>query len=75
MKLVCVKEVSEILNVKPSTLYQWAELGQIPCFKLNGCLRFSIEDIMTWIKSCEKEVASGYNPLTQARSPRKGGKN
>ena len=73
MQLIGVKEVSEILNVKPSTLYQWAELGLIPCYKLNGSLRFDIEDIMSWIKSCKKEVTSRYNPLTQARGPRRGG--
>jgi len=74
LKLIGVKEVAEILKVKPSTLYQWSELGQIPCVKLNGALRFDIEDIMNWIKSCKKETASSYNPFTQARSPRKGGR-
>jgi excisionase family DNA binding protein len=74
VKLLGIKEVSEILNVKPATLYQWAELGQIPCMKLNGALRFDIEEIMKWVKSCKKEVSSGYNPLVQTRSPRKGGK-
>jgi excisionase family DNA binding protein len=73
MKLITIKQVSEMINVKPSTLYQWAELGQIPCIKINGALRFDIEDVLNWIKSCKKESASSYNPLTQARSPRKGG--
>lgn len=73
MKLVGIKEIAEFLHVKPSTLYQWAELGQIPCYKINGCLRFDIIDIVNWIKSCKKEVASSYNPFTHARSPRKGG--
>ena len=67
MKLIGIKEVSEILNVKPSTLYQWAELGQIPCYKINGALRFDIEDIMKWIESCKKEVTSSYNPLAQSQ--------
>lgn len=74
MKLIGIKEASEILSVKPSTLYQWAELGQVPCYKLNGCLRFDVENIMTWIKSCKKEVVASYNPFIQTRSPRKGGK-
>lgn len=74
VKLLSIKEVSEILNVKPATLYQWAELGQIPCIKLNGALRFDIDEIMKWVKSCKKEVSSGYNPLVQTRSPMKGGK-
>ena len=74
MKLIGVKELSGIINVKPSTLYQWAELGQIPCLKLNGCLRFDLDEILAWLKDCKREVSSGYNALTQARSPMKGGK-
>jgi predicted DNA-binding transcriptional regulator AlpA len=73
MKLISIKELSGIINVKPSTLYQWAELGQIPCVKLNGCLRFDLDEILDWIKSCKREAVSGYNPLTQARSPKEGG--
>ncbi|MBI4822818.1 MAG: helix-turn-helix domain-containing protein [Nitrospirae bacterium] len=75
MKLLNVNEIAQILNVKPSTVYQWAELGQIPCIKLNGCLRFDLEDILKWIRSCKKSPDSGYNSLTQARGPMKGGRN
>ncbi len=63
-----------MLNVKPSTLYQWAELGQVPHIKLNGCLRFHPADISDWIESCKKGITSEYNPLIQIRGPRKGGK-
>jgi len=45
MKFLTVKEVAHIINVKPKTIYQWAKLGQIPCIKLNGCLRFDLDDI------------------------------
>ncbi len=73
MKLLSVKELSEIITVKPSTLYQWAELGQIPCLKLNGALRFDLDDVLKWITSCKKEPSSGYNPLAQtSRCPGKG---
>jgi len=75
LKIITVKELSELLKVKEKTLYQWANLGQIPCIKLNRALRFDLDDIMAWIKSCKKQPASMYNPLTQARGPRKGGKN
>jgi excisionase family DNA binding protein len=68
-----VKELSDVLNVKEKTLYQWAEQGQIPCIKINGCLRFPREDIQAWIDGCKKESPSGYNGFTQARGPRKGG--
>lgn len=50
-----IKEVSELLRVKEKTLYQWAELGQIPCIKMNGALRFDYDDIQKWVKSCKKE--------------------
>ncbi len=66
MKLVGVKEISELLSVKPKTLYQWAELNQIPHIKINGCLRFDLIDITEWIKNCKKKVESGYNSLIQA---------
>ena len=74
MRLIGIKELSGILNVKPSTLYQWAELGQIPSIKLNGCLRFDLEDILSWVRSCKKDAESSYNPFIQARGPRKGEK-
>jgi len=72
MKLLTVKEVAEIIRAKPSTVYQWAETGVIPCFKLNGCLRFSEDDILAWIKNCKKESYLEYNNLADRR-PRKGG--
>jgi len=75
MKLLTVKELSEVIKVKEKTLYQWAELGQIPVIKLNGCIRFDLNDIQMWILSCKKEPHSSYNPFTQARGPRKGGDN
>ncbi len=71
MKLLTVKEVSEILRVKTSTIYQWAETEEIPCFKLNGCLRFSEDEILAWIKDCKKKSYLAYNTLADRR-PRKG---
>ncbi len=71
--IVTIAELSKILKVKEKTLYQWAELGQIPSLKLNGCLRFDLNEIFQWIKSCKREPHSSYNSLTQARGPRKGG--
>lgn len=73
MNLLTVKELAEILNVKASTLYQWAELGQIPCIKLNGSLRFDLDEIRGWVESCKVSPESRYNPLVQSRGPRKGG--
>ena len=73
MKILTVKEMSNLLKVKDKTLYQWAELEQIPHMKFNGCLRFDLEDIEAWIRESKRTPVSGYNSLTQARGPKKGG--
>jgi len=75
MKLMTIHELSEMLQVKTKTLYQWAELGQMPSVKLNGVLRFDLEDIKEWIECSKKIPSSGYNKMVQARGPRKGGMN
>jgi len=72
MKILTAKEVSDLLRAKPSTVYAWAEQGLIPSFKLNGLLRFSDEEIMSWIKGCKKQSEEHYNMIT-GRRPRKGG--
>ena len=72
MKIVGVKTIAILLCVKQSTLYQWAELGQIPCYKVNGCLRFDMDEIKEWIKSCKKDHVSDYNPILRLEA-RKGG--
>ena len=73
MTLLTVQDLSKILKAKPKTIYQWAETGMIPFIKLNGCLRFDLDDINEWINLCKKEASSGYNPLTLVNRPRGGG--
>ena len=55
LKLITVKEISEMLMVSPSTIYQWAETSSIPCYKINGALRFSEKEVLEWIIDCKKE--------------------
>jgi excisionase family DNA binding protein len=75
MQVITIKELSEFLKVKEKTLYQWAEFGQIPCLKLNGVLRFDLDDIQKWILTCKRSPSERYNSIAQTagvRSPRKG---
>ncbi|MCH7946475.1 MAG: helix-turn-helix domain-containing protein [candidate division Zixibacteria bacterium] len=55
-KLLTLQEVSELLEVKPSTIYQWTHQGFIPHVKLGRLLRFKEADIVNWI---EKRSAAG----------------
>lgn len=64
MKLASIKEVSELLKVKQSTIYSWVHNGTIPFFKLNGLLRFDLGEIIEWVKNskavpCNVTVPSG----------------
>jgi len=73
MKLLTVKDVSELLQAKQSTVYAWAEQRLIPSLKINGLVRFDEGEILAWIKTCKQEDRC-YNNLIQARSSRKGGR-
>jgi len=49
--LLTIKDVSDWLNIKPSTLYLWAAQGKIPCQKIHGLIRFDPEQIQHWLES------------------------
>jgi len=55
--LLTIREVSQLLNIKPSTLYLWAAQGRMPCFKLQGLVRFRREDLDQWLESCRTPAA------------------
>ena len=50
--LLTIKDLSLRLQIKPSTLYAWAEQGKIPCLKIHRLIRFRPEEIAQWIESC-----------------------
>lgn len=54
MKIVTIKEVSEFLKVKQSTLYSWVNQKRIPSFKLNGLWRFDMVKIEAWINQLNR---------------------
>ena len=54
MKIVTIKEVSEFLKVKKSTLYSWVNQKRIRSFKLNGLWRFDMEKIEAWINQSNR---------------------
>ncbi len=56
MEFVTIKELSKFLKVKESTLYSWVHHGLIPFHKLNGLVRFDMEEIKEWIKVSHKET-------------------
>ena len=50
MNLITIKELSEFLKVKQSTIYAWVHNGTIPFYKFNGLLRFDMDEVQEWVK-------------------------
>lgn len=50
-----IKDVSNWLQVKPSTLYAWAAQGKIPSVKMNGLVRFEQDAIRQWLERPQED--------------------
>lgn len=71
--ILTVKQVADLIQAKPSTIYSWVEQGLIPHLKINGLLRFSESEIVEWIDSHRKPGAC-YTTGARVKAPKKGGK-
>ncbi len=49
--LLTAKEVAKLLAVTEVCVYQWAKRGIIPHYKVRKCVRFSRDDLMTFLES------------------------
>jgi excisionase family DNA binding protein len=56
MRFATIKEISVLLSVKASTLYSWVHNGTIPFHKLNGLVRFDLDEIETWVKTLKQDT-------------------
>ena len=50
-RLMTAKQVSELIEVKPSTIYQWVHEGLIPYVKLGKCVRFKKDELFGYDKT------------------------
>jgi excisionase family DNA binding protein len=48
-EVLTVKEVSEILQVHPKTVYKLAREGKIPAFRIGSDWRFRSDRVVRWI--------------------------
>ncbi len=61
MQLVSIKTVADLLSVKQSTLYSWVHNGTIPYHKLNGLIRFDLDEIEAWIKAARQQPSPSFH--------------
>ena len=46
LPLLSAKRLSELLDIKEKTLYDWARTGKIPCHRINGLVRFNLNEVL-----------------------------
>lgn len=61
MQLVSIKTVADLLSVKQSTLYSWVHNRTIPFHKLNGLIRFDMDEIQAWIKARKHQSSPPFH--------------
>ena len=61
MKLINVKVLSDILSVKPKTIYYLVHKKAIPFIRIGKLVRFDKKEIQTWLEN-KKNAEVGGNP-------------
>lgn len=59
-KLLTPQQLSELLQIKPSTVYKWVHYGFIPSVKIGSCIRFKEKRIEKWLKNRERKGRKSY---------------
>jgi excisionase family DNA binding protein len=61
--MLTVQQLSNLLNIKGSTLYAWAAQNKIPYVKIHGLIRFQVKAIDEWLVSFSKpqQAATNFN--------------
>jgi len=49
-KILSPQQISELLQVRLSTIYQWTHQDYIPHYKVGRFVRFDEFEIMSWLK-------------------------
>ena len=55
-ELLDVKEIAEMLRLKPRTIYEMVGRRSIPFYKPAGTLLFDLEEILEWMKKGRPEM-------------------
>ena len=68
-RLLKIREVSELLQISPKTIYNWVHYGYIPYFKVYGqrgttkaAIRFRQSEIEQWLKRRRRAGRDSIQP-------------
>ena len=60
-KLLKPIEAAKVIGISIRTLYDWSSAGSVPTVKINGALRFDLNDISNWIELNKRPVKKNNN--------------
>lgn len=58
MRLLDITQLSEAINIKKKTIYDWTHKGMIPYVKVGRLVRFDLNDIERWLKAKKRNRIS-----------------
>jgi excisionase family DNA binding protein len=56
LKLIDIKTLSELLSVRPKTIYDWVHKSEIPYYKIGHLVRFEYKEIQEWLNVKKQET-------------------
>jgi excisionase family DNA binding protein len=56
MTLLTINETASLLTVGRSTVYRLIDQGELPAYKIGGCVRVNEEDIHLYLKRHKKST-------------------
>lgn len=59
-KLLTPQRLSDILQIKLSTVYKWVHYNYVPFIKLGFLIRFKEKKVEEWLKKRERKGRSSY---------------
>ena len=57
-QLLTVAELSNLLKMKPSTIYHWTSAGFVPHVKVGRFIRFRASDVEAWLEQRQRHGRS-----------------
>lgn len=66
--LLDVSGLSQLLNIKPCTLYAWAAQGRIPCLRIHGLVRFRKGEIDQWVEGFREQPKAAESSRVHVRA-------
>ena len=62
-KLLTVEQLSELIHISQSTLYEWIHCGFIPHYKFPKGVRFKEEEVDDWLRKRQKNGRGSFRVL------------